>query len=153
MQPKRRSSPPPGSRQVGETELGYNMENKDYGLKVSATVETMSGQGGTHMCTLRYQKEGDDGIMRWYATECNYKVPARPAYSGYRVIVWMGAWIVWTQKVGSVREGIKMARSYAASQLNITAEKPGSRLQPLYPAAPYPAYTDATNRQMELELT
>ena len=150
MQPKRRSSPPPGSRQVGETELGYNLENKDYGLKVSATVETMSGQGGTHMSILRYQKEGDDGIMRWYATECNYKVPARPAYSGYRVIVWMGAWIVWTQKVGSVREGIEMARSFAASQLNITAEKPGSRLQPLYPnAAPFPAYDE---RQMELEL-
>lgn len=150
MQPKRRSSPPPGSRQVGETDLGWNLDNRDYGLKVSATVETMSGQGGTHMSILRYQKEGDDGIMRWYATECNYKVPARPAYSGYRVIVWMGAWIVWTQKVGSMKEGIEAARRYAASELHVTAEKPGSRLQPLYPnAVPFPAYDE---RQMELEL-
>lgn len=153
MQPKQRSSPPNGARQVSETELGWNIHDKDYGLRVCATIETFSGLSFTNVGTLRWQEKDSAGQTIGYVAECHYRTPARPAYQGYRVLVWMGNWLLWTGKVSSVKEGVELARTYAARNLMLSAVKPGSRNAPLYPTpvvgTPFPAYEG--ERQLEME--
>jgi len=63
-------------------------------------------------------------------------------------LVWMGTWLLWTEKVGSVREGIEAARSYVGSQLVVSSVKPGTSTGPVYD---YGEVQPVSSRQMEME--